>query len=671
MNDSIQIDYQNYSSIQQSQQSANSQSHKSNQLYDKPNSQNKVVEFRSGHSSQKQQLQEINSFWPQEINYQITHENVQSSVQQTKYSNHDKSQPSNNTLNIQFQEIKVGNLDPLEYKNQQQLRSQVTNQNISNQGIISQSSISHQNDQLSFQQSKKSNQLYDKPNSQNKVVEFRSGHSSQKQQLQEINSFWPQEINYQITHENVQSSVQQTKYSNHDKSQPSNNTLNIQFQEIKVGNLDPLEYKNQQQLRSQVTNQNISNQGIISQSSISHQNDQLSFQQSKKSNHDKSQESHDKFKSQDIEIKLGNIESSDNLKQSQINNQQYQLQFTNQNITNQGISQQSQISHKNEYDFSLSEIKEVDVKSINPLDQLQNYQRCQPKQNNENFDKFQLNKEQIKKKLCEKFYELDRIIKTGGEALIFEDKKKKNIIIRIVFNQTIDSINIQKKIFYLMKNERNGKNFLQLINHIQVKDDIHIFIHKKCQKMLSEDIQIEFNEEKLIKIIFNLTQGLIDLYNKRILHLDIKPENILVDDKGNYIYCDYGISVIYKEGEKIVLRGHSEKYASPEQKNYDKSKIGFTSDTYSLGKTLLEVLKKFKTINPNSQILSFVKSIKNIIKKQMIQEEIEKRSDCYSIHSQFSDELLKIKDNFAHFKFFREIKNEINHYLRQQFVNKY
>ncbi|KAL4513005.1 hypothetical protein ABPG72_017690 [Tetrahymena utriculariae] len=250
-------------------------------------------------------------------------------------------------------------------------------------------------------------------------IDYKDYSSILIKQLQEINSFQPQQffnnqnfsqgINSQITHENFNSSVQQTKQSNHDKSQPSYDKLNSQCKLIKAIGF----------------NQNISNQGIISQCSISHKNDQLSFQQSKKINHDKNQEFHDKFNSQDMIIKVSNIESLDNLKQCQINNLQPQLQFTNQNITNQGISSQSQISHKNECDFYLREINEVDVKNTNLLDQLQIYHICLPKQNNKYYDKFYLNKEQIQEKLCEKSCELDRCIKIGGEALIFENKNKK------------------------------------------------------------------------------------------------------------------------------------------------------------------------------------------------------------------------------------------------------
>ncbi|KAL4513034.1 hypothetical protein ABPG72_017719, partial [Tetrahymena utriculariae] len=447
------------------------------------------------------------------------------------------------------------------------------------------------------------------------------------------------------------SSIKQFANNYSDKSKSSYDKVNNQ---AKIGGVGSI-YSQERQLNT-------------INSFIRHENIQFPSQQPIKSNHDKSLPSYDKSHSQNMVIEVINIESLNNLKQ-----QQFQKYSSNPHIKNQGNSSQSQISYQNECFFPLSGFNEVEVGPINPDEKSQQiYNSFQLIQNHTYNEQFQQNKKQIEEQLRKK-YELGCCIQTGGESLIFENKKNKNIIIKIIFNQTIDSINTQKEIFERIKNERNGKNFLQLIDHIKINDNIHIFIHKKCQKSLYQKLNFEnnkteFKEEHLIKILFNLIQGLIDLNNQSIIHLDIKPQNILVDSQGNYIYCDYGTSVIQKEGENFSLRGHSQPYSSLEQKNGDISKIGFASDIYSLGVTLMEVLKKFTTSNPNSLISKFVEFIQNIIRQKMIQDKIKNRSDCYSIHYDFTEELFKIKDKIADLKFFREITNEINYYLRQQYL---
>ena len=54
--------------------------------------------------------------------------------------------------------------------------------------------------------------------------------------------------------------------------------------------------------------------------------------------------------------------------------------------------------------------------------------------------------------------------------------------------------------------------------------------------------------EKLAKVIFKkLVLGLQFLHNNKICHLDIKPENIIFDDKFWPVYIDFGFSKIYKD----------------------------------------------------------------------------------------------------------------------------
>ncbi|EWS71173.1 kinase domain protein (macronuclear) [Tetrahymena thermophila SB210] len=281
-------------------------------------------------------------------------------------------------------------------------------------------------------------------------------------------------------------------------------------------------------------------------------------------------------------------------------------------------------------------------------------------------NKFKQFKQDIIKKLNN--YALGSQIGKGGESLIYEDQNNQEQIIKIIFSSTNELIENQKKIFAKLI---NFKKFIQLVEHIKIDDNLHIFIHKKYQQSLWQELlqfnqnENKFTDEKFIKIIFDLIQGLIDLKIKEILHLDIKPDNILIDDRGNYIYIDFGISQIYENGKNMVVRGISDKYSSYEQKN-DTNNISYKSDVYSLGRTLQQVIEKFEYLNPQSQIKEFVqKFIKNIVNNQMVKEAIHQRSDCQLIHYLFSEQLLNIQDKLDR-TFIKEIGFEINRYLNLQ-----
>lgn len=50
-------------------------------------------------------------------------------------------------------------------------------------------------------------------------------------------------------------------------------------------------------------------------------------------------------------------------------------------------------------------------------------------------------------------------------------------------------------------------------------------------------------------MIFDLLDGLIQLRIYNILHLDIKPSNILINSEDQYVYTDFGGSaIIHKDG---------------------------------------------------------------------------------------------------------------------------
>lgn len=59
-------------------------------------------------------------------------------------------------------------------------------------------------------------------------------------------------------------------------------------------------------------------------------------------------------------------------------------------------------------------------------------------------------------------------------------------------------------------------------------------------ELLKKSIQ---STDQVLKIIFDLIDGLIELRSFNILHSDIKPGNILKTKEGNYKISDFGISV--------------------------------------------------------------------------------------------------------------------------------
>ena len=51
-----------------------------------------------------------------------------------------------------------------------------------------------------------------------------------------------------------------------------------------------------------------------------------------------------------------------------------------------------------------------------------------------------------------------------------------------------------------------------------------------------------FSQEKAFRATLQLAKGVQQLHDVRILHLDIKPQNVLVDRHGDVAVSDFGIS---------------------------------------------------------------------------------------------------------------------------------
>ena len=136
------------------------------------------------------------------------------------------------------------------------------------------------------------------------------------------------------------------------------------------------------------------------------------------------------------------------------------------------------------------------------------------------------------------------------------------------------------------------------------------------------------SENEAMKYIRQIASALKYMHEKEhICHYDVKPANILLDDKGNAILIDFGISKNYDAAgheTSTTPIGMSEGYAPIEQ--YQKiDEFSPVSDVYALGATLYYLLHGKRPINAPSRasgiILQMKKGlspqIKNIINASM------------------------------------------------------
>ena len=104
------------------------------------------------------------------------------------------------------------------------------------------------------------------------------------------------------------------------------------------------------------------------------------------------------------------------------------------------------------------------------------------------------------------------------------------------------------------------------------------------------------SSEKLIieKIVIPLCKALHAMHSHRILHLDIKPDNIVIDENGEAVLIDFGVSQQYDEnGDITEIRGeiHSyDRFSAPENTQGTMKHFCPQSDIYSVAATLYTML---------------------------------------------------------------------------------
>ncbi|KAL4513062.1 hypothetical protein ABPG72_017747, partial [Tetrahymena utriculariae] len=289
-------------------------------------------------------------------------------------------------------------------------------------------------------------------------------------------------------------------------------------------------------------------------------------------------------------------------------------------------------------------------------------------------NQFRENEVKILQILQDLGYKLEGIINGGGSSLLISasSNQNKNRVIKLfeIKENYNDVVNKEMEVYKLLNEGKKVKNFFEFIDHIKVLENWDQFIYKKyrCLQRVYTEYQKEqnhFPEKNLLTFVFDLLHGLIDLRRASIIHLDIKIPKILINEQGNLVFCDFGISEIKKQDQLIKCRGFKKACSPIEQIEDDlNDQIDYESDIYSLGKTIQLLVELFIKKNPQSLLITFAKGLLKIIHDQMILDYIKQRSNCYEVHSQVYQLFKEIPQEFSKNQiYFKELKTQIKSYL--------
>ncbi len=146
------------------------------------------------------------------------------------------------------------------------------------------------------------------------------------------------------------------------------------------------------------------------------------------------------------------------------------------------------------------------------------------------------------------------------------------------------------------------RNLVEMVGYCEVNPDCgpifivsHLVQGTTIDKYISTFLRGRQNEmKKICQMMYPVFSALEYLHSKNIVHMDIKPSNIMVENGSNVRLMDLGIattdSAMQFKGTGVI---GTPAYAAPEQifdENQSNAPINFTTDIYELGITLYELL---------------------------------------------------------------------------------
>ncbi len=194
-------------------------------------------------------------------------------------------------------------------------------------------------------------------------------------------------------------------------------------------------------------------------------------------------------------------------------------------------------------------------------------------------------------------YKIKRQLGAGGMALVYEARDTlldRDVALKILRPQMAS----EKKIIRRFKREAKAVARLAHPNIVNIYDigrdgDLHFLVMEKIKGgNLKEKIKKEgpLSSSEAIGYMIQLSEALVLAHRNDIIHCDIKPHNLLLDERGQLKVTDFGIaralsSTTMTHTERVMGSAH---YFSPEQARG--GKITASSDLYSLGVVLYELV---------------------------------------------------------------------------------
>ncbi|KAI5613101.1 BMP-2-inducible protein kinase isoform X1 [Silurus asotus] len=259
---------------------------------------------------------------------------------------------------------------------------------------------------------------------------------------------------------------------------------------------------------------------------------------------------------------------------------------------------------------------------------------------------------------------VDELIAEGGFSMVFLARTHSGVrcALKRMYVNNVPDLNIFKREIMIMKELSGHKNIVSYLDSVinAVGDSVWevLILMEYCKagqvvKQMNQRLNCGFSEAEVLTIFCDTCEAVARLHQCKtaIIHRDLKVENILLNDQGNYVLCDFGSAthkVLHplKDGvtavEEEIKRYTTLSYRAPEMINlYQGKAITTKADIWALG-CLLYKLCFFTLPFGESQVAicdgifsvpdsSKFSSKLHCLIRYMLEPDPEKRPDIYQV----------------------------------------
>uniref|UniRef100_A0A087Y2H2 non-specific serine/threonine protein kinase n=1 Tax=Poecilia formosa TaxID=48698 RepID=A0A087Y2H2_POEFO len=259
---------------------------------------------------------------------------------------------------------------------------------------------------------------------------------------------------------------------------------------------------------------------------------------------------------------------------------------------------------------------------------------------------------------------VEELVAEGGFSVVFLARTHSGVrcALKRMYVNNVPDLNIYKREITIMKELSGHKNIVRYLDSTIsfVSDSVWevLILMEYCKagqvvKQMNQRLNVGFSEAEVLHIFCDTCEAVARLHQCKtpIIHRDLKVENILLNDQGNYVLCDFGSSthkvlLPLKDGvtavEDEIKKYTTLSYRAPEMINlYAGKAITTKADIWALG-CLLYKLCFFTLPFGESQVAicdgtfivpdnsKFSTRLQCLI-RYMLEPDQEKRPDIYQV----------------------------------------